>query len=153
MRKAERVDSKRRPSGRGGVPSGDGSRCGLCGKQGNLTKAECCGHWICDDEDRYVLFSYARNSCYRNHRRYTLCGYHSAEEHPGHWMECRRCRGGFETEMVVWYGTNNYNFEKLKNPPAYQPTKCSGCGTVISLGKDGYSTQGRKYLCEDCSWK
>ena len=28
-------------------------RCGLCGKRGNLTKTECCGQWICDDEDNY----------------------------------------------------------------------------------------------------
>jgi hypothetical protein len=40
-------------------------RCGLCGKTKKLTKTECCGEWICDDEDKYVLFSYARNSCYR----------------------------------------------------------------------------------------
>lgn len=38
-------------------------RCGLCGKTTNLTKTECCGTWICDDEHKYVMFSYARNSC------------------------------------------------------------------------------------------
>ena len=48
-------------------------QCGLRGATTNLTKTECCGNWICDDEDQYVLFSYARNSCYRNHDRYTLC--------------------------------------------------------------------------------
>jgi hypothetical protein len=53
-----------------------GARCGLCGKKGKLTRTDCCGQWICDDEDKYVMFSYARNSCHRNHRRYTLCGYH-----------------------------------------------------------------------------
>ncbi len=58
-------------------------RCGLCGKATNLTKTECCGNWICDDEDQYVMFSYARNSCLRNHRRYTLCGYHHTEGHEG----------------------------------------------------------------------
>ena len=42
------------------------NRCGLCGKTRNLTKTECCDHWICDDEDKYVMFSYARNSCHRN---------------------------------------------------------------------------------------
>jgi len=41
--------------------------CGLCGKKRKLTRTECCGQWICDDEDQYVLFSYAQNSCYRNH--------------------------------------------------------------------------------------
>jgi hypothetical protein len=63
----------------------DGSKpkCGLCGKTRKLTKTECCGQWICDDEGKYVIFSYARNSCSRNHRRFTLCGYHYTEEHEG----------------------------------------------------------------------
>ena len=43
----------------------DKPRCGLCGKTKNLTKTECCGNWICDDEHKYVMLSYARNSCYR----------------------------------------------------------------------------------------
>lgn len=37
---------KKKPAPRGGKP-----RCGLCGKTKNLTKTECCGNWICDDED------------------------------------------------------------------------------------------------------
>ena len=58
-------------------------RCGLCGKTENLVQTECCGNWICDDEENYVLFSFDTNSCYRNHRRYTLCGYHRANDHKG----------------------------------------------------------------------
>lgn len=131
--------------------SAESSRCGLCGKARKLTRTECCDHWICDDEGQYVLFSYARNSCDRNHRRYTLCGYHHAEEHPGRWMECQKCRGDFETEMYVWYGTNAYNFEKLQNPPSYEPTHCSTCSGIIRLGEDGYSTQGGKHFCEACT--
>ena len=127
-------------------------RCGLCGKTGNLTKTECCDQWICDDEDQYRLFSFARNSCSRNHRRYTLCGYHFAEEHPGDWKECPECRDSLETEMYVWYGTNEYNFEKLENPPEYEPTKCQ-CGKVIALGRDGYSHGPDGYLCEKCTSK
>jgi hypothetical protein len=84
-------------------------RCGLCGKTKKLTKAECCNQWICDDEDKYVLFSYAINSCYRNHRRYTLCGYHPTEEHPGDLKDCPKCRNSFATEMYVFYGTNEFN--------------------------------------------
>jgi len=125
--------------------------CGLCGKTTNLTKTECCGNWICDDEDQYVLFSYARNSCYRNHRRYTLCGYHHAEGHAGDWKDCPQCKEDIEMEMYVYYGTNEYNFEKLKNPPAYEPTKCSKCGAVIVLSEDRYSTRGRECWCEECT--
>ncbi len=128
-------------------------RCGLCGKAKKLTKTECCDQWICDDEDTYVLFSYARNSCSRNHSRYTLCGSHYAEGHSGHWQECPTCRKDFDTEMYVYYGTNEYNFEKLENPPAYEPTKCSRCGAVIVLSEGGYSQRGREYLCGRCTYK
>jgi hypothetical protein len=126
-------------------------RCGLCGKTANLTKTECCGNWICDDEHKYVLFSYARNSCSRNHGRYTLCSHHYCEGHEGDWKDCPKCRKGFETEMYVWYGTNEYNFEKLPNPPEYEPTHCADCGKVIRLGTEGYSVQGDKYWCDRCS--
>jgi len=127
-------------------------RCGLCGKTGKLTKTECCDRWICDDEDQYVLFSYARNSCYRNHSRFTLCGYHYTEEHSGNWKDCPECREDFESEleMYVWYGTNEYNFEKLANPPSYEPTKCSKCGAVIVLSEGGYSQHGDEYSCGQC---
>ena len=125
-------------------------RCGLCGKAGKARKTDCCGNWICDDHDKYVLFSYARNSCSRNHDRYTLCAYHHGEGHSGHWKDCKECRDSFKTEMYVWYGTNEYNFEKLDNPPAFEPTLCSGCGKVIHLGTDGYAQLGDKYTCEKC---
>lgn len=128
-------------------------RCGLCGKTKKLTKTECCDQLICDDEDKYVLFSYATNSCHRNHRRYTLCGYHHAEDHEGNWKDCPQCRNSFETEMYVYYGTNEFNFEKLENPPAYLPTKCAKCGVIISLGYDSYSSKGDKYWCEKCTNK
>lgn len=128
------------------------ARCGLCGKTRTLTQTECCGQWICDDEGRYVLFSYARNSCHRNHSRYTLCGFHHTEEHPGRWMECTRCLDEIaKTEMYVWYGTNEYNFEKLKNPPVYEPTHCSKCRKVIVLSTDGYSISGKGYVCGSCT--
>ncbi len=132
--------------------SASATQCGLCGKTRKLTKTECCGNWICDDEGNYVLFSYATNSCSRNHRCYTLCGFHHTEEHPGRWIECKRCRGEIaETEMYVWYGTNEYNFQKLLNPPAYEPTHCSHCKQRIALGEDGYSTKGKQYFCEACT--
>ncbi|MEW6684837.1 MAG: hypothetical protein AB1393_01340 [Candidatus Edwardsbacteria bacterium] len=56
-------------------------------------------------------------------------------------------------EIYVWYGTNEYNFEKLENPPAYEPTKCAKCQTIIHLGTEGFSVRGDEYLCEKCTWK
>jgi hypothetical protein len=125
-------------------------RCGLCGNTKNLTKTECCGNWICDDEQEYVLFSYARNSCHRNHDHYTLCSYHFNEGHAGDWKDCAKCRESFESEMYVWYCTNEYNFEILPNPPTYEPTKCAGCGKVIKLGEGGYMLDSEGYWCGRC---
>ncbi len=127
------------------------NRCGLCGKTGRLTKTECCDHWICDDEASYVPFSFARNSCYRNHARQTLCAYHFNEEHPGRWQDCPTCRDAFPTEMFVWYGTNEYNFELLERIPAFQATHCAGCGKRLVLPNGGYSFAAGEYWCEACS--
>jgi hypothetical protein len=147
--------AKRRPKGQpeaGGPPDSKEPRCGLCGKAGNLTKTECCGNWICDDEDQYVLFSYAHNSCHRNHSRYTLCAYHFNEGHDGTWQECPKCRDEFEPEMYVYYVTNDYNFEKLPNPPSYEPTLCRRCGRVIRLAEDGYILSAQGYTCYACEY-
>ena len=125
-------------------------KCGLCSKTKNLTQTDCCGEWICDDEDNYVLFSYARNSCSRNHRRFTLCGHHSSERHSGNWQTCQECRDNIETEMYVYYGTNEYNFEKLAKPPDFKPTHCAKCQKVISLSEDEYVISGDEYFCIEC---
>jgi len=125
-------------------------RCGLCGKRGRLAKTECCDQWICDDEDNYVLFSYARNSCSRNHRRYTLCGYHFNERHKGRWQDCKKCRKDIGAEMYAHYGTNEYNFEKLADPPSFEPTRCSKCNRIIKLSEEGYSISSNGYACSDC---
>jgi hypothetical protein len=127
-------------------------QCFICGKTNGLVKTPCCGRWICDDEDRYVLFSYSRNSCHRNHRRYTLCGYHFNEGHEGDWKACRKCREDFsdELEMYVWYGTNEYNTEKLPDPPVFKPTFCARCKKRIVLPDGGYSIKGGKYYCDRC---
>lgn len=126
-------------------------RCGLCGKTKQLMKTSCCGHWICNDHDKYVVFSYARNSCARNHDRYTVCAFHFHNGHQGHWKDCKLCRQSFPTEIYVWYGTNEYNFETLENPPHYEPTRCDRCGKVIKLGTDGYSQGPQGTLCDQCS--
>jgi hypothetical protein len=133
--------------------SGKTPRCGLCGKTENLTQTECCGNWICDDVGKYRLFSFAHNSCHRNHQRYTLCSAHYNEGHEGRWQDCQQCRETFETEMYVYYSTNEYNFEKLTNPPKYKPTHCAECNRVIRLGYEGYSCGPEGYLCEKCTSK
>ena len=132
------------------VLKGAGPCCGLCGKRRELTRTACCGQRICDDQHKYVMFSYARNSCFRNHHRYTLCAHHSAENHRGDWRECLRCRNDFETEMYVYYGTNEYNFVKLDNPPSYAPTLCKQCGAIIRLAEDAYAMMGNAYYCARC---
>ena len=128
------------------------ARCGLCGKSGKLTKTECCGKWICDDADEYAIFSYATNSCFRNHDRYTLCSMHHHEKHSGSWKDCKKCRKIVEeTEMYVWYGTNDYNFEKLNHPPQFKPTKCKECGGTINLGEESYAVSKEGYFCKNCA--
>jgi hypothetical protein len=128
------------------------NKCGLCGATDNLVKTECCEHWICNDHNDYVLFSYARNSCARNHDRFTLCGFHKNEGHTGKWQDCKKCLNSFETEIYVYYGTNEYNFEKLIDPPKFNPTHCYACESVINLGEGGYCLSDGKYFCSlECS--
>jgi len=132
---------------------GQVATCGLCGKKKKLTHTSCCNNLICDDEENYVVFSYARNSCHRNHRRFTLCGYHESEGHKGKWQDCSKCRNSFEPEICAWYGTNEYNFEKLQDPPSFTPKHCNSCHKQISLSQDGYSMKGREYYCDTCTSK
>jgi len=132
------------------APKAVARRCGLCGATKRLMRTECCDQWICDDEDSYVLFSFAATSCARNHRRHTLCGSHHAEEHEGRWQDCAACRKNFLTELYVHFGTNEYNFEVLQNPPSFEPTKCARCQRVIQLSTEGFAIAGDDYLCEDC---
>ena len=145
--RAKRVSANRSPSGSASMGR---RRCGLCGKTRKLTRTECCNQWVCDDEDKYVLFSYARNSCSRSHCRYTLCGFHFAEAHASDWKTCESCRSEFETELYVSFGTNEYNFEKLPNPPKFKPTRCKECREIIRLGEDGYTVSGGGYTCSNC---
>jgi|SRR3989338_2582800 len=131
--------------------SGTKYPCGLCGKKNKTCeKTECCGNWVCGNPSDYVLFSYSRNICSRNHSRFTLCASHFNEGHKGSWKDCKKCLDSFELEMYVWYGTNEYNFEKLPNPPKFKPTYCAGCHEVISLSEDGCTSFGGKYACEEC---
>jgi hypothetical protein len=144
-------DVKTAPRGPGGKSSPGKALCGLCGKSKKLTTTDCCCRTICDDEENYAMFSYARNSCSRNHNRYTLCGFHHNEGHPGRWQDCAKCRRDIETEMYVYYGTNEYNFEKLENPPMFHPTQCVKCSAVIKFSDGGYSQGPEGCLCPKCT--
>ena len=115
-------------------------RCGLCGKTRKLTKTFCCDHWICDDSDTYVMFSYARNSCWRNHDRYTLCAYHYHEGHTGTWQTCKTCRESFDIEDYVDMATNEYNFESSK------PTELSA-DEMCGMREGDYSCSWRLQHC------
>jgi hypothetical protein len=137
------------PKGKTAV-SHTGAQCGLCGNTENLTRTPCCNQWICDDAESYQLFSYARNSCYRNHDRYTLCASHWHEGHDSNWQSCEKCRHDFETEMYVYFGTNEYNFEVLEHPPEFEPTHCIKCNSVIRLSEDGFIQNAEGYICMCC---
>lgn len=90
-------------------------RCGLCGTTKQpLTKTDCCGKWVCDYV--HVYGEYARNSCYRNHDRYTLCAYHHHENHAGLWQDCKKCKDNFDMSDYVSMSANEYNFDILKKP-------------------------------------
>jgi hypothetical protein len=124
--------------------------CGLCGNIVNLIKTECCDNWICDDSHKYMMFSYTRNSCFRNHSQFTVCSYHYYEGHSGKWQDCKICRESFETEDYVDMATNKYNFEKLKKTPKYKPTLCSKCGRIIILKNGGFALTSEGYICGKC---
>jgi hypothetical protein len=128
--------------------------CGLCGRSGKLVRTPCCNQWICDDADQYEMFSFKRNSCMRNHFMQTICGFHFNERHSKdgsvRWQDCPKCRTSFDTEMYVFYATNEYNFEKLENPPAFETTRCVTCGKVINLSQDGHTSSSKGIECLRC---
>src|SRR5438552_279219 len=104
-------------------------KCGLCSKSKALMTTDCCKQPICDFE--------INMKCFRGHNRYTLCSSHYNEQHTGQWQNCNDCKEAFETEMYVYYATNEYNFQKLENPPTYEPTKCHNCHKIIKSGNLG----------------
>jgi len=127
-------------------------KCGLCGKKGKLTKTKCCDEWICDDTENYVMFSYAKSSCYRNHDRYTLCAFHYNEGHKGKWQDCKKCKKDFKGEEYAYFTTNEFNFEPLEDVPEFEPTYCSKCNKQINIGYDPHSMtpSSNEYVCAKC---
>ncbi|MBI5004199.1 hypothetical protein HZC00_03840 [Candidatus Kaiserbacteria bacterium] len=97
------------------------------------------------------MFSYSRDICVRNHRRFTLCSYHYTEKHNGNWKTCGACLESFDAETYAWYGTNRYNFEKSPRVPAFVPQHCDACGRVLSVANGGYTNfPSGRMACEDC---
>lgn len=142
----------KRTKGSANVPLGPRrlETCGLCGSAGNLTRTPCCGNLICDDLDEYVMFSYARNSCYRNHSHQTVCAFHHNAEHAGDWKTRDECRSKCPPELYAWYVTNEYNFEKVANPPPFEPTLCDRCGKRIVQPAGGYVRGPQGIWCQAC---
>jgi len=124
------------------------AKCGLCDSAKKaLTKTICCDNWICDDAHTYQIFSYARNSCYRNHDRYTLCAYHHHEGHKGMWQDCKKCKKSLDLPEYVEMGTNEHNFEVLKNPEKFS-ISCINCGfTADTVAAFAYQTS-KGYYCD-----
>ncbi|KAF9476772.1 hypothetical protein BDN70DRAFT_151422 [Pholiota conissans] len=129
------------------------SYCGLCGKtKGPLRVTECCKKTVCDDYENYVMFTYARNSCSRNHDRYTTCSQHHQEGHRTDWKSCIKCDDGFEAELRAWYATNSYNFigDIHPNPPTFSPKSCNECGRVVKQGAEPNAWLPGGILCKSC---
>eukprot|EP01029_Cantina_marsupialis_P004276 TRINITY_DN1430_c0_g4_i1.p1 TRINITY_DN1430_c0_g4~~TRINITY_DN1430_c0_g4_i1.p1 ORF type:complete len:263 (-),score=43.21 TRINITY_DN1430_c0_g4_i1:210-998(-) len=129
--------------------------CIICGSKRNLTLTECCGMPVCDNEDEYVMFSYSREFCIRNHSRYTLCGFHATEGHDGDWRECSKCFDDLRGEAISWYGTNGWNctpmLEKDIKKDDMLSEKCVHCGGRIMTGFEGHSSSRDGISCETCS--
>ena len=84
-----------------------------------------------------------KNSCYRNHSNYTICGNHNCGDHPGSWKSCKKCKSSKSDIMYADCVTNDYNFDKMKL--SEQDIKkarrhCCICGFSSSkLSKSGLS--------------
>ncbi|EGG21760.1 hypothetical protein DFA_01646 [Cavenderia fasciculata] len=132
-----------------------GSHCGLCGKTGKMRVTKCCKNIICDDYDKYQLMSFARNSCSRNHDRYTVCNTHFELKHRGAWQKCLECQRMMGVPSFADQGTNEYNFVKLANPPKYTIT-CSYCPYSSGSLKDfpsisyKFGDTKKSYACITC---
>lgn len=116
----------------------DSKKCGLCKKtdteslvanQKPLTKTKCCENWICDDSHKYVVNSFSKISCWRNHERFTICGRHYRDEHIGKWQTCKQCRLNNKNDIFAYidFSKNEFNFEPNKQLDRIS-IQCSGCG-------------------------
>ena len=68
----------------------------------------------------------------------------------GHGRIARNVKKNMKPEIYIWHGTNEFNFEKLKEIPKFEPTKCLKCQRVINLGREPYAVIGDQYECFHC---
>jgi hypothetical protein len=130
---------------KGTLPS-QGQKCGLCAKQGNLVKTDCCDNWICND-----VHKMKSESCYLKHASYTVCAAHHSSDHKGKWQECKKCEKSWDMANYVWYATNENNFETLANPPEVPETRCIGCKVLLDLEYDCIVGTKDGKMCLECS--
>lgn len=150
--------------------AGDQIKCGLCkktntesfdacGKQ--LIRTKCCQNWICDDSHEYVINSFKKTSCWRNHERYTQCGIHFKKGHKEEWQTCKQCEYDNKSDMVTYidHASNEYNFEPRKDLSRIE-IQCSNCdfwaselkyfsGRVISSRNDEYKFFCKRQKCKE----
>lgn len=132
--------------------------CGLCGgRKPPFLITECCSRVVCCDHDNYVLMTYERNSCARNHSRYSMCSTHHNERHSGSWKTCQRCRGNYDPYDYYTYGTNspdvpsrsNFPDDVLDEPPPPLPC-CAQCGRSVDTATEGHSFGAEGLTCMRC---
>eukprot|EP01133_Synstelium_polycarpum_P012996 gene12996-15287_t len=152
-------------------------KCHICGQQPSrnlkLTRTECCGNWVCDNEDQYQLFSGSRDFCGRSHAKYTICGTksHTARKHQSpDWRTCQQCKveppekgmlaglfgGPPSKESSLYFGTNGYNFMPMLNVPYNRVTvDCGRCKRAFLSYIEGSSlTMGdNTIICPECEGK
>jgi len=132
-----------------------------------LGKTRCCGLTICDNEFEYEMMSYSRDHCIRSHDRYTTCGYHHNNNHPGNdWRTCELCKndlnndgnGGGGGNVRSWYSNNGYNatpaLESDYPQGSFITSQCDNCSGRIATGWEGHSTSFKNgtavMMCSSC---
>lgn len=141
--------------------------CGLCGnRMPPFTLTTCCNRVVCDDQSDYQLMSYARNSCSRNHWRYSLCSFHHTEGHgSSDWKTCQECKSSFEEYEWFKMGSNppeapacvNFPDDVLTSETRPALPRCSQCQKEINFYANeafsvGYCSHGQSGMrCSRCS--
>lgn len=133
--------------------------CGLCrARKPPFKYTECCRRVVCADEGNYVLMSYGRNSCSRNHNRYTNCSNHNQAGHAGRWQDCAACKNGYDEYDWWTFGSNppdlaaccNFPDDVLQGPRPSLPL-CSGCRRPVDTATEAHSFGATGLCCMACT--